>query len=157
MLTNWAARGWGSRERTRIAVRRLLLARCIMRSVLDRWWFILVVPALVSGQTFTATQPSGAVPNSSFLSLTDKSFVTGPKATVGLTVQHPAAHVHVWPQMESSGSQSVHPKRLGNRRSGEAIRAHRPVHITHRCNTASRERAFSTAAPDGDRTGSRFR
>ena len=50
-----------------------------MRSLLDRWWFILLVPALLSGQTFTATQPSGATPNGSFLSLRDKTFVTGPR------------------------------------------------------------------------------
>ena len=62
-----------------------------MRSLLDRGWFILVVPALVGGQTFTASQPSGATPNSSFQSLTDKSFVTGPRLQWALpfnTQQH---------------------------------------------------------------------
>ena len=62
-----------------------------MRLLLDRWWFIPLVPALLSGQTFTATQPSGATPNGSFLSLTDKTFVTGPRLQWALpfnTQQH---------------------------------------------------------------------
>lgn len=62
-----------------------------MRSLLDRWWFMLMIPAFVSGQTFTTTQPSGAAPNSSFLSLTDRTFVTGPRLQWALpfnTQQH---------------------------------------------------------------------
>ena len=63
----------------------------VRSALLDRWWFVLLVPALISGQTFTLTQPSLATPNSSFLSLTDKSFVTGPRLKWALpfnTQQH---------------------------------------------------------------------
>jgi hypothetical protein len=50
-----------------------------VKFALNRWCFILLVPAYGSGQTFTATEALRATPSGSFLSLPNKTFVTGPR------------------------------------------------------------------------------